>query len=799
MAFRSLKKHKLYSFINVLGLSIGMACVILILLFVREELSYDRYHVYKHRVYRINWSLTNPETGVETVRAVGPYRLAQELRPDFPDVPAIVRFSSPGRELIEHEGERYWEENFCFVDPDVFQVFTFPMIQGDPMTALDDPYSVVVTQEIAIKYFGDQDPIGKVLTFRDNDFKVTGILDKIPENTQFGYDIFASMNAAPQLFSRIVLENWGEGSCETYIMLPEGSRADDYESRMSAFFESKVASWRQASPRLILQPLTQLYLYSKDIQTYAAGGDITYVYAFTAIAGFILIIACINFMNLATARSANRAKEVGLRKVVGARRSQLIWQFLCESIILSTISLLVAIVIGVLSLPAFNAIAGKGLSIDVFSDLPLILGLLAITLVVGVVAGSYPALFLSAFRPVNVLKGAFGRGVKGGWLRRILVTFQFAVSIFLIVATVVVYRQLQYASKVKLGYNKEHVVLLTGTPLSLRLRYDQFRQELLSHPNIINAAASSRVPPERLRSSIDVRPEGIPEDEREGMQTIWTDFDFIEIMGFELAAGRSFSRDHATDANSAFILNEEAVKRIGWTNETAVGKAFGSSEIKDWDKGQWERRDGQVIGVLKDFYFESLHQKIVPTVYFIAPYMAWKYVIRIRSENIPETLKLIENKWDAFNPSLPLVYRFVDDNFDSLYRAEEGQGKLFGSFAILAIFIACLGLVGLASFTAEQRTKEVGIRKVLGASVPKIIMMISKEFTLLVILAFILAAPVSWFIMNGWLQDFAYHVQLGIELFVMVGWAALMIAWATVSYQAIKVALTNPAESLRYE
>lgn len=798
-ALRSLVKHKEYAFINILGLAIGMASVILILLFVQEELSYDQFHTNRHNIYRLNIKTTHPHTGATAERAIGPFRLAKELKVDFSDIPHIVRFSPQGRTLIQLGDERFYEERVAFVDPDVFQVFDLPLLIGDPKTVLDHPYSIVVSQEIAQKYFGDQEPIGQVLTFQNNDFKVAGLLDQIPGNTQFQFDILASMNCAEQVFSRIVLENWGEGSCETYAMLPVGKKPEDYEGRIATFIDSKLEAWASASPKLVMQPLADVYLRSQNIAAYSPGGDITYVYAFSAIALFVLIIACINFMNLATARSANRAKEVGLRKVVGALRKQLIWQFLSESILLSMLSLVLAIALSSLSLTAFNELAGKELSIDIFQNGQLLFGLVMITLFVGIVSGSYPAFFLSAFKPVSVLSGMLKKGAKGGTLRKILVTFQFAVSIFLIVVTSVVYNQLQYARNMKLGFSKDHIVLIPGTPLSMRQQYDQFRNELLAQPGIMNAAGSSRVPPGRLRSSLGTRPEGVPEDQRQGMQTVWTDFDFIETMGFELAAGRSFSHEHASDASLAFILNEAAVQRLGWTNETAIGKGFGSSEIKDWDSGQWQQRDGQVIGVLKNFYFESLREEIVPTVYFVAPYMAWNYVIRIGSENIPETMKFIEEKWTAFNPTLPFVYNFVDENFENLYRAEERQGKIFGLFAILAIFVACLGLVGLASFTAEQRTKEVGVRKVLGATVSNIVLLLSREFTWLVLIAFVVSAPIAWYFMSSWLQNFAYHVSLSVDIFVLAGIAALVIAWVTVSYQATKVALTNPVKALRYE
>ncbi|MCH8128087.1 ABC transporter permease [candidate division KSB1 bacterium] len=797
-ALRSLLKHKEYSIINILGLAIGMACVILIMMFVQEELSYDQFHTNKDQIYRANISFTNPQTGVTQLRAVGPYRLAKELKPDFPDF-KIIRFNPQGRSLVSYEDKSFYELGLAFVDPEVFQVFTFPLLEGDPLTVLDEPFSVVISEEIAQKYYGDEEPIGKILTFRSNDFKVTGILDKMPGNTQFQFDMFASMNSAERVFQRIVLENWGEGSAETFIMLPKDKRPEDYETRLAAFVDVKIQAFRQASPRIVLQPLSDIYLHSQNIAVFAPGGDSTYVYAFTAIAVFILIIACINFMNLATARSANRAKEVGLRKVVGAHRSQLIWQFLSESILLSILSLLIAVGLAYICLPAFNSLAGKELAYNILQNGPMIFGLILITLFVGVVSGSYPALFLSAFKPVSVLSGAVMKGVKGGKLRKFLVTFQFAISIFLIVVTAIVYNQLQYARNLKIGFDKEHLVLLQNIPQTMRQHYDQFRTDLLSNPKIINAAASSRVPPGRLQSSLGTRPEGVPEDQRRGMQTVWTDFDFIESMGFELASGRSFSRDFTTDASSAFILNEAAVKSIGWTNETAIGKSFGSSEIRDWDSGQWEQKDGYVIGVLKDFYFESLRQEIIPTVYFISPYMAWNYVIRIQPGDIQETLDFIEQKWLALNPDLPFLYTFVDDNFESLYRAEEQQGKIFGVFAILAIFVACLGLVGLASFTAEQRTKEVGIRKVLGASVSNIILLMSKEFTWLVLFAFIVAAPFAWYVMDQWLQEFAYHVPLGLGTFFLAGLISILIAWLTVSYQATKIALTNPVNALHYE
>ncbi len=797
-ALRNLWKFRGYTLINILGLAIGLACVLLILLYVQTELSFDRFHENRDRIYRLNLGATNPQTQESIQRAVGPYRLAEEMKVDFPDF-TLARFAAQGRELIELDEERYTEEAFAFVDPEVFQVFHFPLLNGDPATALDNPYSVVLSESAARKYFGAASPIGKALTIRDQPFEVTGVMQDVPDNSQLKFEVLASMNCARQVFSRIVLENWGEGYVETFSMIPEGKRPADYSEALAAFVDLKLEAWKEFSPRIVMQPLPEMYLHSRKIQSYFTGGDITYVYAFSLIALFILLIACINYMNLATARSGVRAREVGMRKVAGATRPQLIGQFLSESTLLALIAMVLAVGITWFALPAFNRLADQQIPFSLLNSWSLPAGLLAIVLLIGIAAGSYPAFLLSAFRPVAVLSGELKQGFRGGMLRKVLVSFQFMTSIFLLIITGVVYQQLEYCRNMDLGFDKEHLVLIEGTPTEMRSRYDQFAEQLAADPRIVSSAASSRVPPGSLSSSLRARPEGIPEEQQQGMQTVWTDFDFIETMGFEMAAGRSFSRDFPADAGTAFILNEAAVREIGWTNESAIGKTFGSSEIADWDSGQWEDRDGKVIGVLKDFHFESMKEEIEPTVYFIAPYMAWNYVVRIKPADIPETISHIEDTWERFNPDAPFEYKFVDENFAALYRAEERQGQIFGIFAALAIFIACLGLIGLASFTAEQRRKEISIRKVLGASFMHLISLLSKEFTWLVLIAFLLATPLAWYLMNNWLQDFAYRISIGAGVFLLAGLAALLIAWVTVGWQTARVARANPAETLKAE
>ncbi|MEE9372281.1 MAG: ABC transporter permease [Saprospiraceae bacterium] len=800
VALRSLSRHKGYTAINILGLAIGIACVILIMLYVQKEVSYDNFHANGDQIYRLNIQVANPQSGAITERAIGPYRLADELKTDFSDFEHIIRFAPRGGEAIEYNDQVYVEEHLAFVDPDVFNTFDFHLLKGDANTALEAPFSLVITKKVSKKYFGEADGVGKVVSIRGQDFVVTGIMEEIPKNSRFDFDILVSMNSGKQVFSRIVLENWGEGYVETYAMLPLSMKPSDLTERLQAFIDVKLESWKHFSPVLLMQPLSDIYLHSQDISSFTSGsdGDITYVYAFSFIALFILIIACINFMNLSTAKSSMRAREVGLRKVVGAMRGQLIGQFLSESTILAFISLIIGLLLARFSLPFFNDLAESSLSLNLTENIPLFAGLIVVTLFVGIAAGSYPALLLSSFKPINVLSGNLSTGSRGGTIRKVLVAFQFATSIFLLVITGIVYQQLNYCNNMDLGFDKENVLIM-GMPQETRTKYAQFTSELLQNPSVIAGGGSSRVPPGTLSSSLQARPQGIPEDQQKGMQTVWTDFGFIETMGFEMAAGRSFSRDFPSDEKGAFILNEAAVKDIGWTNETAIGKTFGSSEIADWDAGQWENRDGQVIGVIKDFHFETLKREIVPTVYFVAPLMAWNYAVRLNGSNVSEAIAHIEKVYTDFNPDTPFDYTFVDENYAELYQVEERQGKIFGVFALLAIFVACLGLAGLASFTAEQKRKEVGIRKILGASSTNIIFLLSKEFTWLVIIAAIIASPLAWYIMNNWLQDFAYRIPIGISIFILSGGIAMLIAWLTVSFQTARAALDNPINSLRHE
>ena len=802
IALRTLMRHKGYSLINILGLSIGMTCCVLMLLLVQDELSYDKHHQNANRIYRITMQTQNPQTGEINQRLLGPYLLAEALKTDMPELP-VVRFSRSNATL--QYGEKRFTENRAFLaEANVFDMFTFPLIKGDAKTALQEPFSVVITQETAQKYFGNEEPIGKVLTLNnEHELTVTGIFEDRPENMHFQFDIFGSMNAAPRLFNRLRLENWGEGSVYTYVMLPPNTTPKSLEAPLLTFAKKHFGeeTVEEYNAKLHLMPLTDIHLHSQERSEIEPNGNIVYVYAFSAIAFFVLLIACINFMNLATARSTNRAREVGMRKVVGAFRFQLIRQFLSESILLATFAMLLAIALVELTLPWFNGFVEKDLSVNYVNNLTVLLGLFGITLFAGVVAGSYPALFLSHFQPVTVLKGAFKNTGKGVTFRKVLVAFQFAISIFLLIVTGVIYDQLKYAQQIKLGYDTEQIVTLPGIPGDNREDFESIKQSWMTHSGIQNIALTSRTPSGRLSSSIGTHPEGIPEDQRPSMQTVWIGYDFFETLNMTFVAGRSFSTKHTTDATSAFIINEAACRELGWTPEEAIGKGFGSAYIDDWNNGQWKRKKGQVIGVVKDVYYESLKEPVKPMVFFIQPYMAWGTIASIQTQNISETLDFIKQKYLELDPDryFEFNYTFLNERFDRLYRTEEKQAHIFGIFAMLAILVGCLGLLGLAAFTAEQRTKEIGIRKVLGASVGGVVTLLSKDFIKLILIANIIAWPAAYWAMSQWLQEFVYRTHLSITTFLLGSLLTLAIALITVSYQSIKASLTNPIDALRYE
>ncbi|HEV8284642.1 MAG TPA: FtsX-like permease family protein [Chitinophagaceae bacterium] len=802
IAFRNLTKYKFISFINVFGLTIGLTCCLLILAFILHELSYDKYQPNKDRVYRVTRSFFNPETGALNLNlsTVAP-PFGPLLQNDFKEIEDMTRVLQNGNTALRYDDKMLTEPNVFFADDRFFDFFKVAILKGNPRTALSGPYSVMMTDETAKKYFGDQDPINKIIKINLGnyfDFKVTGIYKRFPSNTHFHPDVMLSFNTLNDTLvygAENLRTNFGNNSFFTYIRLPKNYNPNKLIAQFPAFLDRRMTGRSQYKPSqgtsLSLQRLTDIHLTSHTDYEAEENGDIKRVYIFSAIALFILLIACINYMNLSTARSTLRAREIGIRKTVGAQRKEIMVQFLSESVLVSWIAMLLAFGLSWILLPWLNKISAQNLDISILLKWQIIIPILLVPFVVGIVSGLYPAIFMSSFQPVKVLKGLLRTGGGNISFRKVLVTLQFAISIILIICTAIVFSQMRYMQNKSLGFDREHIVTLPYAS-ELSDKYDAFRTELLENSNIKSAGHSSRIPTGRLLDAMGsriMRGDSLAPVTAD-IKYVVSDQDFISTYGVKVVAGRGFSRDFSTDT-SAFLINESAVKVLGFkTNEDAIGKDFG-----------YGNRKGKLIGVFNDFHFESMHQKIVPLV-LLVPRNANNYgriSIKISGANIPSALSHIENTWKKFLPETPYQFAFLDENFARLYRAEERQKTLFTTFACLAIFIACLGLFGLSAFAISQRIKEIGIRKVLGANITTIVALLSKDFLRLVVLSAIIAFPVAWYFMSKWLQDFAYRISMPWWVFVIAGIVAALIALITISFQAIKAAVANPVKSLRTE
>ncbi|MCP4726778.1 MAG: FtsX-like permease family protein [bacterium] len=790
ISLRNLTRNKSYSIINISGLATGMACCMLIMLYINDELSYDNHNEKADRIYRIVDDINTPGQGVWKA-ATASTRYAPVLVEEFPEVENAVRFL-PRRRLAEYKDKKIFEDNVFYSDASVFNIFSFDLISGDPGTALTEPGTVVLSESIASKYFGNETPVGNIMKFDNADFRVTGVMKDMPSNSHFFTEIFLSMKTLEQIPSlqRNYFDNWAKHEFYTYLLLREGVDFREFESKLPAFIEEHAAenvkSLLGGSLVAHLQPLRNIYLRSDRSMEIGQNGDIKYVYIFSIIALFILLIACINFMNLATARAANRAKEVGLRKVAGATKKQLIRQFMGESFIFTIAAMFISLVLINISMPFYNSLTGKEFSFGNLMNMLIIAGSVVVVFLVGLVSGSYPAFFISRFQPVRVLKGDKSAGSKSSGLRKLLVVIQFSLSIILISGTGIVLDQVDFLKNRKLGFDKEHVVILPIRLRSVRNNYESVKAELLQNPNVLSASISIGFPGEIVAGDAItlVRPEG---NLLTTVSMFYTDHDFVKTMGIEIVEGRDFSKEITTDESDAFITNEAFVRN--YQIENPLETRF------EWS----DEKSGKVIGVVRDFQYKTLKNEISPLVIHIQPSDTRIFAVRIRPENIAETLDFIQEKWVELNPGFPYEYSFLDETFDKMYRAESKQGQIFTYFSVLAIFIAALGLFGLASFMIEQRTKEIGIRKSLGASVRSIIVLVSKEFTRLVFVANIISLPPAYFLMNRWLQNFAYRVELDWKIFIISGLAALFIALLTVSFQSVKAALINPAKTLRHE
>jgi len=793
-AFRNIRRHKGYAFINVAGLAVGMACCILIMLFVFDELSYDKFHENHDHIYRVTRKWFNQDGVVNLHLGHVAPPVAPLLENDFPEIENAVRILQQGRLLVGRDSEFFEEPHFFFAEEDVFKVFSFPLSAGDPETALQEPFMIVISRDMAAKYFGDENPVGKPLKIQVGpqkaDMMVTGVMENMPHNSHFHADFFGSFKTYEAVVGDEELQRWSSNNYATYLLMPENYDISRLESQLDPFIDRHMSEGMSEKTKLELQRLTDIHLHSHLDSEIEANSDITYVYIFSVIAVFVLLIACVNFMNLSTARSAGRAKEVGMRKVVGARKSQLIRQFLSESMLTAIVSLLLAVGLVFMVLPKFSQFIGKELSFNLMENSQLLLLLLLLAVVVGFLAGLYPAFFLSGFKPVRVLRDKIGSQKKGLSFRVVLVLFQFSISIILIICVSVVTRQLDYMRTRNLGFDEEQVVVLPSSESMLQ-NWDDFKTRLIRNPGILSVSAASRVPSGRLLDSAGARvlsgETSQPITFRIAM--LMVDYDYIPTFKIEMAAGRNFSRQMGTDPEQAFILNETAARRIGWESpEQAIGRGFG-----------YGRRKGQIIGVVKDFHFESLHQEISPIVMFLSESHLGQIALRISPQDIPQTMGFLKKNWVEMRPNYPFSYYFVDENFDQQYRSEENLQQIFGTFTFLAVFIGCLGLFGLASYSAERRTKEIGIRKVLGASSYGLVFLLSREFTKWVLLANVIAWPVAYWVMSRWLQNFAYRTGIGIGIFFLAGIVAWLIALLTVSYQAVRASLADPVKSLKYE
>jgi putative ABC transport system permease protein len=800
-ALRNLWRSKGFSAINIFGLAVGLATCLLIVLYVTDELSYDKWNVKADRIYRLDAEIKFG--GNHMFLAVAPPLAGPSMLQDYPEVQQYTRFRYASSLLVRKGNLNIREESVIYTDSSFFDVFTMPLISGDARTALTTPHSMVITEKIARKYFNRVDVAGRILVINDSiQYKVTGVIRNMPAQSHFHYEIFLPML---QLKSSRATDEWLSHNYNTYIVLKEGTDAARLEAKLPGMVEKYMAPLVKHVVNLdmkefsktggilafSLTPLTAIHLHSNRTAEMDANGNIQYVYIFSGIAAFILLIACINFMNLSTARSSNRAKEVGVRKVMGSLRGQLIIQFIVESTVISFISLLLAVGIAVLMLPLFNQLAGKEISIGFLSRPWLVPSLLVLGVVVGLLAGSYPAFFLSAFRPIAVLKGNLSAGFKTGWLRNALVVFQFGVSIFLIVGTAVIYQQLGFIRNKNLGYDRSHVLVL-GTLYPLGSQARAFREDLLKMPGVDGATMTGYLPTSNDRNSnAFFRTPALDQKDAIIMQTWAVDDNYVSVLGMQVEQGRDFSRSFLTDSNG--ILINSTTARILGAGDPIGKKLYQLDDVMTKKVVEWH-----VVGVVKDFNFNSLREVVTPIALYLREDKG-NLALRVRSENIPRLISQIENKWKSMAPGQPFSYSFMDDDFNAQYKAEGRMGGISLSFSLLAICIACLGLFGLAAYAAEQRTREIGIRKVLGATVTNIFGLLSKDFLVLVLVAALIAFPFAWWAMHRWLQDFAYRISIGWKVFGLAAVLASGIALFTISFQAFKAALASPVRSLRSE
>ena len=781
-AFRHILKHPGYSILNILGLSLGIASAMFLIIYVSDEVSYDRYHEKADRIYRVSSKITEPDDQFTWIVAQIPF--GPQVVQDYPEVQSFVRFINMPRAVYRYEETEFNEEGFFYADSTLFDIFTYKVLQGEVVSALREPGKIILTEKVARRYFGTGDPIGKTLTTGTTVFEVTGVIEDVPFNSHFRFDALASRKNLPAQ-----LGSWGNFGVFTYLLFPADFDVKAFEEKMQGMYAAHMESIfgsLNIKIEYILEPITRIHLYSTNANEPEPTGSITYVYIFAIVAIFLVLIAAMNYMNLATARSSRRAREVGLRKVVGSRRSLLVLQFISESTIFTVISLIISMLILVALLPKFNLLAGKNFDLQVIHSPVVLISLLAVILIVGILGGSYPAFFLSRFSPVTVLKGEITQGSAGSLFRKVLVVIQFTVSVIMIICTLVVFRQLNYLKTMDQGFDQENVVgLQLNGPMANK--YPVLKQALRENPDI-KFVGGTNTPVGEGSGKVLFNVETDQGMSSRGINFAVVDYDFIETLGIKMAEGREFQEDMPSDTLTGVVVNETFVKRMGWTE--AIGKKV--------ELGDENTIRARVIGVMKDYHQTGMYNEIESLLLVTRPLNNVVY-IKLSGENVDETLSFIETTWKEVFPDQPFTYTFLSERFNRQFEADEKRGLIFTLFTILAILIACLGLFGLASYMVEQRTKEVGIRKVFGADEGTILRLITRDFLILVAISIVIAFPVAYYFMSNWLSNYVYRTTPGAIVFITAAALTLLITFATISYKAYQAAVMNPANSIKTE
>ena len=795
IAYRNIIKQKTYSIINIFGLALGLTACILVGLYIYQDFNYDNYHANGENIYRVSVEIVTPNETFNVAET--PALVAPTLKQNYPEIDKISRIFFAKNDLITYEKNKFYEDEIIFADEDFFKIFSYITLQGNPNTFLQKDNSVVITRKMADKYFGTENPVGKTLNYNNRiDLEVVGVIENVPVNSHFTFDMVITYNSLVQLPQGIYLDQWGAtfGSY-TYVLMHKGIDLDKFMEKAGPFLTEKMETFDRVHENVILQPLESIHMFSNLEDEINPNSSTTYILIIGSISLFILILACINFVNLTTARAVKRAREIGVRKVFGALRLQLVRQFLGESIITTLIALLFAFVFVELFIPPFSQLIGTTLIYNCFDNIFTLLIILAATLVIGILAGLYPAFVLTHFQPALVMKGATKQGKSGSAiLRKTLVLFQFSISIILIIFTILINKQINFMRNFDMGFDQEQVVVLK-TPERMSNNFETIKEEINEIPGVIESSASLGIPMQNSGFGTNLSPYADSEDDEFSVSIKMIDSEYLDFYQIPLLAGRKLTETDEANYASVTVVNEATVKKLGFANNNdALGHNY-TIGLSDGVK----RFSPEIVGVVQDFHFTSLHEEVSPLLFMYWYFLFQEVSIKISPQNVPETIKEIKLVWEKFYPEHPFVYSFLDEDIDKMYKAEERSFLVISTFSVLAILIACMGLLGLTFYTTEQRRKEIGIRKILGASIPNIVKNISLEYLKLVLISNAIAWPLSYYMMNKWQASFPYKVNISFSIFLMAGGIALLISFITIGYTVIRSSYSNPIESIRYE